>query len=83
MNTSGRVLSVSLPAASTSELNRQQKQPPGISSVAKPLEAIAVSTALALIVGDQAHRAAGRAQVLASAATLVVLPAPRNPPIMM
>ena len=45
MNTSGRVAAVSLFAASTSELNRQQKQPPGISSVTKPRDrSIAVST---------------------------------------
>src|ERR1017187_6312675 len=84
MNPCGRLPSVSRWAASTSESNRQQKHPPGISSVAKCCErSIAVSTRLRpwslVMMPTRSPCSVSRA---ASRPTAVVLPAPRNPPIM-
>src|SRR5687768_2215823 len=85
MNTSGRACAVSLPAASTNELNRQQKQPPAISSVANPFERnIALSTSLSpwsFVI--RPTRSPSAVKRCASFATDVVFPEPRNPPIIM
>src|SRR6185295_9523160 len=84
MKTSGRVVRSRLSAASRSELNRQQKQPPGISSTGKPLERrIAVSTRpllWSLLMRPTFRPRSVRRR--ASRAMAVVLPAPRKPPIM-
>ena len=84
MNTSGRVLSVSRFAASVSVLKRQQKHPPVISSVSNPFaRSIAVSTSsLPWSFVINPTRIPCPASRCASAATAVVFPAPRNPPIM-
>src|SRR5687767_13295829 len=85
MKTSGRDSAVSLPAASTNELNRQQKQPPAISSVANPFERnIALSTSLSpwsFVI--RPTRSPSAVKRCASFATDVVFPEPRNPPIIM
>src|SRR6185436_18351037 len=84
MKTSGRVVRSRLSAASRSELNRQQKQPPGISSTGKPLERrIAVSTSpLLWSLLMRPTRRPWSVRRRASRAIAVVLPAPRKPPIM-
>src|SRR5690242_2474574 len=85
MKTSGRVLRSRLSAASTRELKRQQKQPPGISSTGKPLErSRAVSTRpLLWSLLIRPTRLPWSVRRRARRATAVVLPAPRKPPIMM
>jgi len=72
-------------AASINELNRQQKQPPGISSVANPRErSIAVSTSsLPWSFVMRPTRRPCSVNRCANLATDVVLPAPRKPPIIM
>src|SRR6185295_2679415 len=84
MKTSGRVVRSSLSAASSSELKRQQKQPPGISSTGKPFErSSAVSTRpllWSLLISPT--RKPWSLSRRARRATAVVFPAPRNPPIM-
>src|SRR5688572_2558082 len=83
-NASGRASSVNFFAASTNELNLQQKHPPGISSVANPrARSIDVSTSSlpwSFVIGPTRNPALAR--YCAKAATAVVFPAPRNPPIM-
>jgi hypothetical protein len=83
-NASGRAASVNFFAVSTSELNRQQKHPPGISSVANPrARSIEVSTSSlpwSFVINPTRNPAA--VKCCAKAATAVVFPAPRKPPIM-
>src|SRR5437764_993033 len=84
MKTSGRVLRSRLSAASRSELKRQQKQPPGISSTGKPFDRrSAVSTRpLLWSLLMRPTRRPRSTSLRARRATAVVFPAPRNPPIM-
>ena len=69
----------------SSELKRQQKQPPVISSTGKPWRVSdgRVHEPVALIVGDEPDAPAAAGQAAASRSIAVVLPAPRKPPTMM
>ena len=83
MNTSGRDSCWSFSAASTSDLNLQQKHPPLTSAVGNPLlpnKAVSTSPPLWSLVirPTRCRRAASRSAMRRMA---VVLPAPRNPPI--
>ena len=84
-NRSGVAVRVRLSAASRSELKRQQKQPPVISSTEKPWDRRSVVSTRPVLWSLQMSptRLPWSVRYRASRATAVVFPAPRNPPIMM